>query len=72
MYTKYLITGASGFLGGTIAEKLVSNGAEVRCLVLRGDTLKKELPEKAVKVLPYSRILCLREDKNRFCLTKRR
>lgn len=30
MYTKYLITGASGFLGGTVAEKLVSNGAEVR------------------------------------------
>ena len=50
MYTKYLITGASGFLGGTVAEKLVSSGAEVRCLVLRGDTLEKELPEKAVKV----------------------
>ncbi len=30
MYTKYLITGASGFLGVTVAEKLVSNGAEVR------------------------------------------
>lgn len=50
MYTKYLITGASGFLGGMVAEKLVSSGAEVRCLVLHGDTLEKELPEKAVKV----------------------
>lgn len=70
MYTKYLITGASGFLGGTVAEKLVSNGAEVRCLVLRGDTLEKELPEKALQGPAYSRILCFRKDKNRFLLDK--
>ena len=50
MYSKFLLTGATGFLGGVIAEKLVSAGKDVRCLVLKGDRLENHLPPGITKV----------------------
>ena len=31
--SRYLITGATGFIGGHLAEKLVDRGVDVRCLI---------------------------------------
>ncbi len=44
MGTLYLVTGATGHLGNTIIQKLVSNGEKVRALVLPGDKLLEHLP----------------------------
>ena len=35
MFDKYLITGATGFLGRAVAAELVRHDAQVRALVLR-------------------------------------
>lgn len=51
MFSKYLLTGASGFLGGTVAEKLLKSGAKVRCLVLPEDKYAEDLPEGAEKIV---------------------
>lgn len=45
MYDKYLVTGATGFLGRTVVSELLSRGAAVRALVLPGDQLAGVLPE---------------------------
>lgn len=60
MFSKYLLTGASGFLGGTVAEKLLKSGAKVRCLVLPEDKYAEDLPEGAEKssATPATRNLC--------------
>jgi len=44
MGTLYLVTGATGHLGNTIIQKLISNGKCVRALVLPGDKLREHLP----------------------------
>ena len=37
MYNRYLITGATGFLGRTVVEKLVRRNVRVDALVLHND-----------------------------------
>ena len=37
---KYLITGATGFIGGHVAERLASDGHQLRCLVRRTSRLE--------------------------------
>ena len=44
MFHKYLVTGASGFLGRTLLAELKEKGAEVRALVIENDPLAKDLP----------------------------
>ncbi|MDE5776276.1 MAG: NAD-dependent epimerase/dehydratase family protein, partial [Treponemataceae bacterium] len=41
----YLVTGAAGFLGGTVARKLAERGAKVRAFVLPGDKAAKYIPQ---------------------------
>ena len=41
----YLVTGAAGFLGGTIVRQLVDEGKRVRAFVLAGDPAVKYIPE---------------------------
>ena len=51
MFDKYLVTGATGFLGRTIVEELVRRGSSVRALVLHGDPCTKLLPPEAATVV---------------------
>ena len=44
---KYLITGAAGFLGGTICRQLIERGEDVRAFVLPGDPAMKYVPQEA-------------------------
>ena len=46
MYDKFLITGATGFLGRAITEELVRRGAQVYALVLANDPYTKMLPKE--------------------------
>ena len=46
MYDKYLITGATGFLGRTVVEELVDHDAQVRALVLHNDPYINLLPKE--------------------------
>ena len=39
MYDKYLVTGATGFLGRAVAEELVRRKAQVHALVLHDDPI---------------------------------
>ncbi len=50
MYEKYLITGASGFLGSTIIERLIASSAKIYALTLSGDRLADKLPKSVVKI----------------------
>lgn len=43
----YLVTGAAGFLGGTVCRQLVHRGARVRAFVLPGDKAEKFIPVEA-------------------------
>ena len=43
----YLVTGAAGFLGGTIARQLVERGETVRAFVLPNDKAIKFVPKEA-------------------------
>ena len=43
-FNRYLVTGASGFLGRTVVNELLKKGAEIRALVLPGDPLARFLP----------------------------
>lgn len=45
--TIYLVTGAAGFLGGTICRKLIERGEKVRAFVLSGDPAEKYVPSEA-------------------------
>lgn len=44
--TLYLVTGAAGFLGGTICRQLIARGDKVRAFVLPGDKAIKFIPEE--------------------------
>ena len=44
---KYLVTGAAGFLGGTICRQLIERGDSVRAFVLPGDPAMKFVPQEA-------------------------
>ena len=44
---KYLVTGAAGFLGGTICRQLIERGDIVRAFVLPGDPAIKYVPREA-------------------------
>ena len=45
--TMYLVTGAAGFLGGTICCQLVDRGEKVRAFVLPNDKAMKFVPKEA-------------------------
>lgn len=59
----YLLTGASGFLGGTICRQLVDAGKQVRAFVLPGDTAAEYIPS-GVDVVEGD--LCGQNDIRRF------
>lgn len=46
MFDKYLITGATGFLGRAVAAELVRHDAQVRTLVLHDDPYINLLPKE--------------------------
>ena len=50
MFSKYLLTGATGFLGNTIAWMLHEKGLECVCLVVKGDRYASKLPP-SVKIV---------------------
>jgi dihydroflavonol-4-reductase len=50
MFTKYLVTGATGFLGRSVIAALSGAGAEIRALVLENDPLAYALPP-AVQII---------------------
>ena len=43
----YLVTGAAGFLGGTICRQLIERGDKVRAFVLPNDPAMKFVPSEA-------------------------
>lgn len=45
MYDRYLITGATGFLGRAVSQKLASCSIPVRALVLSNDPYAEQLPK---------------------------
>ena len=45
--TLYLVTGAAGFLGGTVCRQLVARGDRVRAFVLPGDKAERYVPAEA-------------------------
>ena len=45
--TLYLVTGAAGFLGGTICRQLVTRGEKVRAFALPNDPAIKYIPKEA-------------------------
>ena len=47
----YLVTGAAGFLGGTVCRKLVQNGEKVRAFVLKNDPAMSYVPREAEVVV---------------------
>ena len=63
MYEKYLITGASGFLGRAIISELLQRKAKVCALVMYQDPLAKHLPEY-VHTIPGD--LCSKSSLDRF------
>jgi len=48
---RYLVTGAAGFLGRTIAAELLARGAEVYALILKDDPLAAFLPDGVAAVI---------------------
>ena len=51
MYSRYLITGASGFLGRAVIEELVRRSARIDALVLPDDPCAALLPKEAHTVI---------------------
>ena len=41
----YIVTGAAGFLGGTVCRQLLDRGEKVRAFVLPGDPAAKYIPD---------------------------
>ena len=41
----YLVTGAAGFLGGTVCRQLIENGSKVRGFILPNDPARKFVPD---------------------------
>lgn len=50
MYDRYLITGATGFLGRAVSQKLASCSIPVRALVLPNDPYAEQLPKRVQRV----------------------
>ena len=50
MYKKYLVTGATGFLGKAVLNELAGRDGEVYALYLPGDRLAEELPDSVHRV----------------------
>ena len=63
MSTRYLLTGAAGFLGSNICRQLLSRGDAVRAFVLRGDPAVCCIPA-GVEI--FEGDLCSAEDCARF------
>ena len=51
MYDKYLVTGATGFLGRAVVEVLARRGTRVHALVLHDDPYTNLLPKEAHTVI---------------------
>ena len=51
MYDKYLVTGATGFLGRAVIERLVRRRAQVYALVLQNDPYINLLPKEVHTVI---------------------
>ena len=45
--TLYMVTGAAGFLGGTVCRQLVDQGNKVRVFILPNDPARVFVPEEA-------------------------
>ena len=41
------MTGAAGFLGGTVCRQLIENGCKVRAFILPNDPARQYVPEEA-------------------------
>ncbi len=41
----YLVTGAAGFLGGTVCRQLIDEGKKVRGFILPNDPARKYVPD---------------------------
>ena len=48
MYNKYLVTGATGFLGRAVVEELARRGAQVRALALPDCSRRRSAPSPAM------------------------
>ena len=46
MFQKYLVTGATGFLGRAVVAQLLERKAEIHALVMENDPLARELPQE--------------------------
>lgn len=51
MFTNYLVTGATGFLGLTVVRMLAARGERVTALVLKGDASAARLPRRRTRFL---------------------
>ena len=51
MFNKYLVTGATGFLGRAVVNQLLESKADVYALVLENDALAKEHNEEMRKII---------------------
>lgn len=51
MFQKYLVTGATGFLGRTVVAQLLERKAEIHALVMENDPLARELPQEVHSVV---------------------
>ncbi len=51
MKDKILVTGATGFIGSHLAEKFLSKGGKIRCLVLKKDDILGKENEKRAEML---------------------
>ena len=51
MFQKYLVTGATGFLGRAVVAQLLERKAEIHALVMENDPLARELPQEVHSVV---------------------